>query len=252
MRIWGEDWVLNVRNLTSCYGKITALENVSLHVWENEIVSIIGANGAGKTTLVNTISGVIPAVRGTVRLNGVDITGKGPEDIVEMGMMQVPEGRQIFNSLSVLDNLRLGAYLRYKKGKKKEIRQDLDEVYGLFPILRDRRGQKAGTLSGGEQQMLAIARGLMARPSLLILDEPSLGLAPRVTADIIEVISGLKEKGITILLIEQNARAALSVSDRCYVIETGNVLVEGEGRALLADGDVKRAYLGRDYREFWE
>jgi len=244
--------VLNVRNLTSCYGKITALENVSLHVWENEIVSIIGANGAGKTTLVNTISGVIPAVRGTIRLNGVDITGKGPEDIVEMGMMQVPEGRQIFNSLSVLDNLRLGAYLRYRKGKKKEIRQDLDEVYGLFPILRDRRSQKAGTLSGGEQQMLAIARGLMARPSLLILDEPSLGLAPRVTADIIEVISGLKQKGITILLIEQNARAALSVSDRCYVIETGNVLVEGEGKALLSDGDVKRAYLGRDYREFWE
>jgi branched-chain amino acid transport system ATP-binding protein len=244
--------VLRVRNLTSCYGKITALENVSLHVWENEIVSIIGANGAGKTTLVNAISGVVPSVRGTIHLNGIDIRGKGPEDIVEMGLTQVPEGRQIFNSLSVIDNLRLGAYLRYKKGKAKEVRRDLDEVYGIFPILRERRGQKAGTLSGGEQQMLAIARGLMARPSLLILDEPSLGLAPRITADIIEVVSGLKTKGITILLIEQNARAALAISDRCYVIETGNVLVEGEGRALLGDGDVKRAYLGRDYREFWE
>ncbi len=244
--------MLKIRNLTSCYGKITALENVSLHVWENEIVSIIGANGAGKTTLVNTISGIISPTRGTISLNGIDIARKEPEDIVEMGLTQVPEGRQIFNSLSVIDNLRLGAYLRYKKGKKKEIRQDLEEIYTVFPILSERSGQKAGTLSGGEQQMLAIARGLMARPSLLILDEPSLGLAPRITADIIEVISGLKEKGITILLIEQNARAALSISDRSYVIETGNVLVEGEGRALLSDGDVKRAYLGRDYREFWE
>lgn len=244
--------MLRVRNLTSCYGKITALENVSLHVWENEIVSIIGANGAGKTTLVNTISGIISPTRGTISLNGINITRKEPEDIVEMGLTQVPEGRQIFNSLSVIDNLRLGAYLRYKKGKTKEIRRDLDEIYSLFPILTERRGQKAGTLSGGEQQMLAIARGLMARPSLLVLDEPSLGLAPRITADIIEVISGLKEKGITILLIEQNARAALSISDRSYVIETGNVLVEGEGEALLSDGDVKRAYLGRDYREFWE
>jgi len=244
--------VLRIRNLTSCYGKIRALENVSLHVWENEIVSIIGANGAGKTTLVNTISGIIPPTRGTVSLNGTNITRKAPEDIVEMGLTQVPEGRQIFNSLSVLDNLRLGAYLRYRRGLRKEIEEDLDGIFSMFPILGERRGQKSGTLSGGEQQMLAIARGLMARPSLLILDEPSLGLAPRVTGDIIEVIAGLKEKGITILLIEQNARAALSISDRCYVIETGSVLVEGEGRALLADGDVKRAYLGRDYREFWE
>jgi branched-chain amino acid transport system ATP-binding protein len=244
--------LLRIRNLTSCYGKIRALDNVSLHVWENEIVSIIGANGAGKTTLVNTISGIISPAEGSVDLKGVNITRREPEDIVEMGLTQVPEGRQIFDSLSVLDNLRLGAYLRYKKGLKREIDEDLDGIFSVFPILGERRGQKAGTLSGGEQQMLAIARGLMARPSLLILDEPSLGLAPRVTGEIIEIISGLKQKGITILLIEQNARAALSIADRCYVIETGNVLMEGEGRTLLSDGDVKRAYLGRDYREFWE
>ncbi len=244
--------MLRVRNITSCYGKIRALQNVSLHVWKGEIVSIIGANGAGKTTLINTISGIVSPVTGGIMLDGKDITKRNPEDIVGMGLTQVPEGRQIFNPLTVLDNLKLGAYLRYRKGQKKKIHQDIEEVFSIFPILGDRSSQRAGTLSGGEQQMLAIARGLMARPSLLMLDEPSLGLAPKIAAEIIDVIVRLKEKGLTILLIEQNARAALAASDRSYVIETGNVIVEGEGRALLHDGDVKRAYLGRDYGEFWE
>jgi branched-chain amino acid transport system ATP-binding protein len=244
--------LLRVRNITSCYGKIRALQNVSLHVWKGEIVSIIGANGAGKTTLINTISGIVSPLTGGIMLDGKDITKKSPEDIVGMGLTQVPEGRQIFNPLTVLDNLKLGAYLRYRRGQKKKIQQDIEEVFSMFPILGQRRRQRAGTLSGGEQQMLAIARGLMARPSLLMLDEPSLGLAPKIAAEIMDVIVGLKEKGLTILLIEQNARAALAASDRSYVIETGNVIVEGEGRALLHDGDVKRAYLGRDYGEFWE
>jgi branched-chain amino acid transport system ATP-binding protein len=244
--------LLRVRNITSCYGKIRALQNVSLHVWKGEIVSIIGANGAGKTTLINTISGIVSPLAGGIMLDGKDITKKSPEDIVGMGLTQVPEGRQIFNPLTVLDNLKLGAYLRYRRGQKKKIQQDIEEVFSMFPILGQRRRQRAGTLSGGEQQMLAIARGLMARPSLLMLDEPSLGLAPKIAAEIMDVIVGLKEKGLTILLIEQNARAALAASDRSYVIETGNVIVEGEGRALLHDGDVKRAYLGRDYGEFWE
>jgi branched-chain amino acid transport system ATP-binding protein len=244
--------VLRIRNLTSCYGKIKALENVSIHVWEGEIVSIVGANGAGKTTLVNTISGIVPPAAGSIVLGGADITGKDAEDIVELGLTQVPEGRQIFNSLTVLENLQLGAYLRYRKGHKKRITDEIEEICAMFPILGERKRQRAGTLSGGEQQMLAIARGLMAGPSLLMLDEPSLGLAPKIASEIIGVIDGLKKRGLTILLIEQNARAALEISDRCYVIETGSVIGEGEGRALLSDGDVKRAYLGRDYREFWE
>ena len=244
--------MLRIRNLTSGYGRIRALHNVSIHVWEGEIVSIIGANGSGKTTLINTISGIVIPTSGTIMLRGKEIGRRSPEDIVSMGLTQVPEGRQIFDSLTVLDNLRLGAYLRYRKGQKKKIHHDLEEVFTIFPILEERKKQRAGTLSGGEQQMLAIARGLMSAPSLLMLDEPSLGLAPKVSAGIIDVISRLKERGLTILLIEQNARAALSISDRSYVVETGNVIGEGEGRALLSDGDVKRAYLGRDYREFWE
>jgi branched-chain amino acid transport system ATP-binding protein len=244
--------VLNIRNLTSCYGKITALQNVSLHIWPGEIVSIIGANGAGKTTLINTISGIVRPASGSVTLEKKNITGMNPEEIVGLGLTQVPEGRQIFNSLSVLDNLRLGAYLRYRRGEKKSINKDIEEMFSLFPILGERLKQSAGTLSGGEQQMLAIARGLMAAPLILMFDEPSLGLAPKITNEIIEVITRLKEKGLTILLIEQNARAALSIADRGYVIETGNVIGEGQGKTLLSDGDVKRAYLGRDYHEFWE
>ncbi len=244
--------MLKVRNISTYYGKIRALDNISLHVWEGEIVSLIGANGSGKTTLLNNISGLIRSKGGEIVLNNTKITGKSPEDIVGMGVSQVPEGRQIFDSLTVLDNLKLGAYLRYHRREKKGIENDMEEVFGIFPILNDRLNQSAGTLSGGEQQMLAIARGLMARPSLLMLDEPSLGLAPKIASEIMKVIVRLKDRGLTILLVEQNARAALSISDRGYVLETGNIIVQGEGRELLLDGDVKRAYLGRDYKEFWE
>ena len=245
-------FLLKVRNISTYYGKIRALDNISLHVWEGEIVSLIGANGSGKTTLLNNISGLVRCKKGEIILNNTDITGKNPEDIVGMGVSQVPEGRQIFDSLTVLDNLQLGAYLRYHKKEKKGIEKDMEEVFGIFPILKDRLNQSAGTLSGGEQQMLAIARGLMARPSLLMLDEPSLGLAPKIASEIMKVIVRLKKRGLTILLVEQNARAALSISDRGYVLETGNIIVQGEGSELLLDGDVKRAYLGRDYKEFWE
>ena len=244
--------MLKVRNISTYYGKIRALDNISLHVWEGEIVSLIGANGSGKTTLLNNISGLIRSKGGEIILSDSKISERSPEDIVGMGVSQVPEGRQIFASLTVLDNLKLGAYLRYHRREKKGIEKDMEEVFGIFPILKDRLNQRAGTLSGGEQQMLAIARGLMARPSLLMLDEPSLGLAPKIASEIMKVIVRLKDRGLTILLVEQNARAALSISDRGYVLETGSIIVQGQGNELLLDGDVKRAYLGRDYKEFWE
>jgi branched-chain amino acid transport system ATP-binding protein len=244
--------LLKIKNISTYYGKIRALDNISLHVWKGEIVSLIGANGSGKTTLLNNISGLIRSKGGEIILSDNKISDRSPEDIVGMGVSQVPEGRQIFASLTVLDNLKLGAYLRYRRRERKGIDSDMEEVFGIFPILKDRLDQRAGTLSGGEQQMLAIARGLMARPSLLMLDEPSLGLAPKIASEIMKVIVKLKGRGLTILLVEQNARAALSISDRGYVLETGNIIVQGEGRELLLDGDVKRAYLGRDYKEFWE
>ncbi len=245
-------FLLKIRNLSTHYGKIQALDSVFIHIWEGEIVSLIGANGAGKSTLLNSISGIVNSSSGSIVFNGDEISKKSPEKIVKLGISQVPEGRQIFNSFTVYDNIMLGAYLRRKRKEKKEIQDDLKDIFNLFPILEERKKQRAGTLSGGEQQMLAIARGLMARPRLLMLDEPSLGLAPKITAEIMNVIKGLKDNKLTILLVEQNARAALKISDRGYVFETGNVLLEGRGEDLLLDGDVKRAYLGRDYKEFWE
>ena len=245
-------FLLKIRNLSTHYGKIQALDSVSIHIWEGEIVSLIGANGAGKSTLLNSISGIVNSSSGSIVFNGKDISKKSPEEIVKLGISQVPEGRQIFNSFTVFDNIMLGAYLRRKRKEKKEIQDDLRDIFNIFPILEERKKQRAGTLSGGEQQMLAIARGLMARPRLLMLDEPSLGLAPKITAEIMNVIKDLKDNKLTILLVEQNARAALKISDRGYVFETGNVLLEGRGDDLLLDGDVKRAYLGRDYKEFWE
>jgi branched-chain amino acid transport system ATP-binding protein len=245
-------FLLKIRNLSTHYGKIQALDGISMHIWEGEIVSLIGANGAGKSTLLNSISGVVNISSGIIAFEGDDIVKKRPEEIVSLGISQIPEGRQIFNSFTVYDNIMLGAYLRHRHENKKEIQSDLKEVFDIFPILEERKKQRAGTLSGGEQQMLAIARGLMAKPRLLMLDEPSLGLAPKITTEIMEVIQRLKERNLTILLVEQNARAALKISDRAYVFETGNVLLQGRGGDLLLDGDVKRAYLGRDYKEFWE
>ncbi|MBN1573838.1 MAG: ABC transporter ATP-binding protein [Deltaproteobacteria bacterium] len=245
-------FLLKIRNLSTHYGKIRALDAVSMHIWEGEIVSLIGANGAGKSTLLNSISGIVGLSSGSIVFNDREISKRKPEEIVNLGISQVPEGRQIFDSFTVYDNIMLGAYLRRKSKEKKEIQKNLRDIFDLFPILEERKKQRAGTLSGGEQQMLAIARGLMAKPRLLMLDEPSLGLAPKITTEIMNVIKDLKNNNLTILLVEQNARAALKISDRGYVFETGNVLLEGRGEELLLDGDVKRAYLGRDYKEFWE
>ena len=246
--------MLKIKNINSFYGKVHALKNVSLHLKQGEIVTLIGANGAGKTTLLNSLSAVIPTGSGEILFEGAPIMNLPPERIVRLGISQVPEGRQVFNPLSVADNLELGAYLRYRSREGKgEIAKDLDTVYALFPRLLERRKQAAGTLSGGEQQMLAIGRALMARPRLLLLDEPSMGLAPLVVQEIFRVLETLRsEKKTTILLVEQNARAALRLADRGYVLETGKVILEGLTSELLENKDVQRAYLGREKKEVWE
>jgi branched-chain amino acid transport system ATP-binding protein len=244
--------MLRIKNLHAYYGRIQALDNISLHVRPGEIVSLIGANGAGKTTTLNTISAIIPCKEGQIRFQDTPITGLPAEKIVAAGISQVPEGRQIFAPLTVFENLQLGAYLRYKNKEKHAINKDLDWVFQLFPRLKERYHQIAGTLSGGEQQMLAIGRALMARPKLLLLDEPSMGLAPLVVRDIMETISALRDEGVTILIVEQNARASLKISDRGYVLETGRVILQGNSEDLLNDSDVKRAYLGKDYKTFAE
>jgi len=246
--------MLRLKNVNAYYGKVHALKNVSLHLNRGEIVTLIGANGAGKTTLLNTLSAIIPAATGEILLEGKSITGLAADRVVSLGLSQVPEGRQVFNPLTVEENLELGAYLRFRAGgQRPEIAADLERMYLMFPRLRERKRQAAGTLSGGEQQMLAIGRALMARPKLLLLDEPSMGLAPLVVQDIFRVIRELRsEAGTTILLVEQNARAALKVADRGYVLETGKVILEGIASELLENKDVQRAYLGRDKKEIWE
>ncbi|UFS69962.1 ABC transporter ATP-binding protein [Geomonas sp. RF6] len=245
--------MLKLKNVDAYYGKVHALKNVSLHLKRGEIVTLIGANGAGKTTLLNTLCGVVPAARGEIVLEGKPIVALSPDRVVARGLSQVPEGRQVFNPLSVEENLELGAYLRYRAGEKEEIKGDLERMYTLFPRLQERRRQAAGTLSGGEQQMLAICRALMAKPRILLLDEPSMGLAPLVVQEIFRVIQKLRdEEGTTILLVEQNARAALKVAERGYVLETGRVILEGQASELLENKDVQRAYLGRDKKEIWE
>jgi len=241
--------MLNVEEINIYYGGIHALRNVSLHIEVEEIVALIGSNGAGKSTLLNCISGVVPARTGSIIFNNLETTHLSPEKIVGMGIVQVPEGRQIFNPLTVLENLELGAYLRFSKGNKREIERDLENVMKLFPILKERKEQKAGTLSGGEQQMLSIGRAIMNRPKLLLLDEPSLGLAPLVVKEIFDVIKKLQQNGTTILIVEQNAKAALKIANRAYVIETGRITLEGEAKALIENEEVKKAYLGKDYRE---
>ena len=244
--------MLRIRNLQTYYGRIRVLDNVSLSVKPNEVVTLIGANGAGKSTILNCISRLIPCREGEIFFQGKRINGETPEAVVRLGICQVPEGRQIFQPLTVLENLELGAYLRYGKRNRGSIQQDMDMVFSLFPVLAERLQQVSGTLSGGEQQMLAIGRALMSRPKLLLLDEPSMGLAPRVVADIFHTVVKLRREGLTILIVEQNARAALRIADRGYVLETGKIILQGTASELLEDHDVKRAYLGRDYREFTE
>ncbi|MGD9023019.1 MAG: ABC transporter ATP-binding protein [Deltaproteobacteria bacterium] len=244
--------MLRIKNLHAYYGRIKAIDNVSIHVQSGEIVSLIGANGAGKTTILNAISGLIRCARGEIVFQEKKVNGLAPEKVVAAGISQVPEGRQIFGPLTVLENLQLGAYLRFRKKEKEAIDEDLNWVFQLFPRLEERSKQIAGTLSGGEQQMLAIGRALMARPKLLLLDEPSMGLAPLVVKDIMSTVSELRESGVTILMVEQNARASLTISDRAYVLETGRVVLQGPSDELMDDSDVKRAYLGKDYRTFWE
>jgi branched-chain amino acid transport system ATP-binding protein len=244
--------MLRIKNLHTYYGRIKAIDNVSLHVRAGEIVSLIGANGAGKTTILNTISGLIPCAQGEIYFQDNEIKGLRPEKVVAAGISQVPEGRQIFAPLTVLENLQLGAFLRFKKREKEAIQDDLEWVFRTFPRLKERIKQIAGTLSGGEQQMLAIGRALMARPKLLLLDEPSMGLAPMIVKDIMNTISDFRESGVTILIVEQNAQASLRISDRGYVLETGRVILQGSSEDLLNDSDVKRAYLGKDYKTFWE
>jgi branched-chain amino acid transport system ATP-binding protein len=237
--------MLEIKGISTYYGQIQALKEVSLLVNDGEIVSLIGANGAGKTTLLNTVSGVVPAPRGLFIFLGHHTTRWSAEAIVGQGISQVPERRQIFGELTVRDNLILGAYLRLRRGDKTAVNQDIDRVYGMFPILKERQTQQAGTLSGGEQQMLAIGRGLMAQPKMLLLDEPSLGLAPLLVKEILKALGDLRDMGTTILLVEQNARAALEISDRAYVLETGSVVLSGAAQELIANEEVQKAYLGK-------
>jgi branched-chain amino acid transport system ATP-binding protein len=236
--------MLEVQNVSTYYGHVQALKSVSLTVQAGEIVCLIGANGAGKSTLLNTICGIVPAHSGKILLNGQEIQAMAAEKIVRLGASQVPERRQVFGDLSVYDNLLLGAYVRLRRGEKREVPSDMAYIFTLFPVLKERRKQLAGTLSGGEQQMLAIGRGLMARPKVLLLDEPSLGLAPLLIREIFTVIQRLRAEGVTVLLVEQNARAALTIADRGYVLETGEIVLGAAAESLLRNKDVQLAYLG--------
>jgi branched-chain amino acid transport system ATP-binding protein len=231
--------LLDVASLSGQYGRVTALRDVSLKVETGQLVALVGANGAGKTTLLRTVSGVRPASAGRIRFDGADITALTPARRVRLGIVQVPEGRQVFAPLSVADNLVLGGYTR-----RAEIAAGIERAYAKFPVLAEKRSLPAGSLSGGQQQMLAIARALMARPRLLLLDEPSMGLAPLLIAEIFAAIAALKRDGTTILLVEQNAAQALKVADYAYVMETGRIVLEGDGAALAANERVKAAYLG--------
>ena len=233
--------MLSLRDVRVFYGAIQAVKGVSFDVHQGELVTIVGANGAGKTTTLRTISGIYRPTSGSITFEGKDLTALPSHDIVALGISQAPEGRLIFGSLSVRDNLMLGAT---RRADRSGIDQDLEYIFSLFPVLSERITQSGGTLSGGEQQMLAIARALMARPRLLLLDEPSLGLAPMLVNRIFAVIARLKETGVTILLVEQNARKALEIADRAYVMETGRVILEGDARELAANPEIEKAYLG--------
>ena len=233
--------MLEIQDLHVHYGVIEALKGVSLEVRQGEIVSLIGANGAGKTTLLHAISGIVNKTSGEIRFMDESIFKSNPKNIVASVLVQVPEGRRIFTGLSVYENLMMGAFLRKDKDG---IQKDLNRCYELFPRLKERKDQDASTLSGGEQQMLAMARALMAQPKLLLLDEPSMGLAPILVKEIFSIIEEINKQGTTVLLIEQNAKMALSIADRAYVIETGKIVLEGSGKELLKSEDVQKAYLG--------
>jgi len=236
--------MLSIEGLRTSYGSIRVLKGVSIQIPKGKVVSIIGANGAGKSTLLKNISGLVKAQEGRIIYKGKDIAGMPANRIVGLGISQVPEGRQLFAHLTVLDNIRLGAYHYFKRSNRDEINGRIEHVYQIFPILEKRSKQIAGTLSGGEQQMLAIARALMGRPELLLLDEPSMGIAPLIVREIFNVISKLNASGTTILLVEQNAKAALKVANHCYVLERGEVVLEGLAAELLDNPKVKEVYLG--------
>lgn len=240
--------MLKVIGLSASYGSVQVLRRVTFHVAPGEIVALIGANGAGKSTLLKAVSGLHRPSEGEILFMDMPIHQTSPERIVRLGLVHAPEGRQLFPNLSVLENLELGGYLYGRK----HIRESLEGLYELFPVLRDRQGQKAGTLSGGEQQMLSIARALMARPRLLVLDEPSLGLAPLIVEEIYRTVEALHERGATVLLVEQNAMGALALAERAYVLETGRIILSGKADELIQHDEVQRAYLGKDYRHKWE
>ncbi len=235
--------MLKIENLHVSYGGIQALRGISLEVPDGKIVTLIGANGAGKSTTLRTITGLVKASSGSIQWNGEELLGKSIDKIVGSGIAMSPEGRRVFADMSVVENLRIGAYLRKDKA---EIEKDVQWVYSLFPRLEERSWQLAGTLSGGEQQMLAVGRALMSRPKLMMLDEPSLGLAPLVVQDIFSIIREINKQGVTVLLIEQNANMALKIADLAYVLETGNITMSGTGAELLANEKVREAYLGKN------
>ena len=244
--------MLKILNLEAGYGPLRVLKGISLHVSPGEAVAVIGANGARKTTLLKTIAGILKARCGEVVFDKRNIHGEPAERIVARGCCLVPEGRHVFSTMTVRENLLLGAYSRWHKDDSERINASLEQVYNLFDILKMRASQLAGTLSGGEQQMLAIGRALMTGPRLLMMDEPSLGVAPIIVRDIYKTIAALKQEGLTILLVEQNARAALAVADRGYVIETGQIVLQGSSRQLCDNPEVQRAYLGKEYRRIDE
>jgi branched-chain amino acid transport system ATP-binding protein len=233
--------MLDVDKINVFYGGLQALQNVSFKVERDEVVAIVGSNGAGKTTILKAISGLLPLKSGSINFLGNRLDKLPTHRIVELGVVQIPEGRHLFPYMTVMENLEMGAFTPEARKKRRET---IEWIFNLFPILKERRNQPAGTLSGGEQQMLAIGRGLMSRPKLLMLDEPSLGLAPKLVTKLFEVIKTINEEGVTILLVEQNVRHALELADRGYVLETGKIILEGEGRQLIENEHVKRAYLG--------
>jgi branched-chain amino acid transport system ATP-binding protein len=236
--------MLEVKSINIFYGDLHVVKDVSIYVNEEMVVSILGSNGAGKTTLLKAVSGFVPAASGGIIFNKMPIAKLTPFQLVKRGIVLVPEGRRIFNRMKVIENLELGAYSYYRRNNLSEIKQRIDEIHDLFPVLKDRGKQLAGSLSGGEQQMLALGRALMAKPKLLLLDEPSMGLAPLVSREIFHNIEKLSHKGVTILLVEQNARAALKISDYVYVLSTGVIMTEGMPEELLRNEKIKEAYLG--------